>query len=97
MSRGNVLIGDGRILSVGAEPPPDGIEVLDVTGKFVLPGFIDAHNPREPALRGAAGARVGSDHAPERERRVPTGTSRSDGWSRPDTWPVPITSGPGCS
>ena len=43
MSRGNVLIGDGRILSVGAEPPPDGIEVLDVTGKFVLPGFIDAH------------------------------------------------------
>ncbi|MYF76835.1 MAG: amidohydrolase family protein [Acidobacteria bacterium] len=43
MSRGNVLVGDGRILSVGAEMPPDGIETLDVTGKFVLPGFIDAH------------------------------------------------------
>ena len=43
MSRANVLVGDGRILSVGAETPPDGIETLDVTGKFVLPGFIDAH------------------------------------------------------
>ncbi|MXZ60107.1 MAG: amidohydrolase family protein [Acidobacteria bacterium] len=43
MSRANVLVGDGRILSVGAETPPDGVETLDVTGKFVLPGFIDAH------------------------------------------------------
>lgn len=43
MSQANVLVGDGRILSVGAELPPDGIETLDVTGKFVLPGFIDAH------------------------------------------------------
>lgn len=43
MSRANVLIGDGRILSVGPEAPPAGIETLDVTGKFVLPGFIDAH------------------------------------------------------
>ena len=43
MSRANVLIGDGRILSVGSEAPPAGIETLDVSGKFVLPGFIDAH------------------------------------------------------
>ena len=43
MSRANVLVGGGRILAVGAETPPDGIETLDVTGKFVLPGFIDAH------------------------------------------------------
>ena len=43
MSRANVLIGDGRILSVGPEAPPAGIETLDVSGKFVLPGFIDAH------------------------------------------------------
>ena len=43
MSRVNVLIGDGRILSVGPEMPPAGVETLDVSGKFVLPGFIDAH------------------------------------------------------
>ena len=43
MSRANVLVGDGRILAVGADAPPAGVETLDVTGKFVLPGFIDAH------------------------------------------------------
>ncbi len=43
MSRANVLIGNGRILSVGPEDPPAGVETLDVSGKFVLPGFIDAH------------------------------------------------------
>ena len=43
MSRANVLIADGRILSVGPEMPPAGVETLDVSGKFVLPGFIDAH------------------------------------------------------
>ena len=43
MSVANVLIADGRILSVGPEAPPAGIETVDVSGKFVLPGFIDAH------------------------------------------------------
>ncbi|MDE2881963.1 MAG: amidohydrolase, partial [Acidobacteriota bacterium] len=43
MSSANVLIGDGRILSVGPDAPPAGVETLDVSGKFVLPGFIDAH------------------------------------------------------
>ena len=43
MSPANVLIGDGRILSVGPEAPPAGIETLDASGKFVLPGFVDAH------------------------------------------------------
>ena len=43
MSPANVLIGDGRILSVGSGAPPAGVETLDVAGKFVLPGFIDAH------------------------------------------------------
>ena len=43
MARANVLVGGGRILSVGPEAPPAGVETLDVSGKFVLPGFIDAH------------------------------------------------------
>ena len=43
MSRANVLIADGRILSVGPEEPPAGVETLDASGKFVLPGFLDAH------------------------------------------------------
>jgi imidazolonepropionase-like amidohydrolase len=42
---GTILLADGKIAAVqgpGFEPPP-GTEVVDATGKWVLPGFIDAH------------------------------------------------------
>jgi imidazolonepropionase-like amidohydrolase len=42
---GTVLVADGKIAAVsgpGFEPPP-GTDVVDATGKWVLPGFIDAH------------------------------------------------------
>ena len=42
---GTVLMRDGKIAAV--EGPgfavPDGVDVVDATGKWVLPGFIDAH------------------------------------------------------
>jgi imidazolonepropionase-like amidohydrolase len=42
--RGTVLIRDGRIAAVGdAVAVPDGALVIDATGKWVLPGFIEAH------------------------------------------------------
>lgn len=42
--RAEVLVGDGRILSVGAAPAlPAGIETVEAEGRFVLPGLIDAH------------------------------------------------------
>jgi imidazolonepropionase-like amidohydrolase len=40
---GTVLIEDGVITGVSGDPAPDGAEVIDATGKWVLPGFIDAH------------------------------------------------------
>src|SRR5215469_9693199 len=41
---GTVLVQDGRIAAVGQSVAvPAGIEVVDATGKWVLPGFIDAH------------------------------------------------------
>ena len=43
MSRADVLIGGGRILSVGLESPSSAAREVDVSGKFVLPGFLDAH------------------------------------------------------
>jgi imidazolonepropionase-like amidohydrolase len=42
---GTVIVAGGRIEAVlepGAQPPP-GTSVVDATGKWVLPGFIDAH------------------------------------------------------
>jgi len=45
IERGTVLLRDGKIAAV--EGPgfaaPAGVDVVDATGKWVLPGFIDAH------------------------------------------------------
>ena len=40
---GDILIDSGKIVAVGAELPANGAEVIDLGGKFVLPGLIDAH------------------------------------------------------
>ena len=41
---GTVLVIDGRIAAVGADlEPPPGVDVIDATGRWVLPGLVDAH------------------------------------------------------
>jgi imidazolonepropionase-like amidohydrolase len=42
---GTVLVADGKITAVGGPDltPPPGVATVDATGKWVLPGFIDAH------------------------------------------------------
>jgi imidazolonepropionase-like amidohydrolase len=41
---GTVLVQDGRIAAVGESVSvPEGVEVVDAAGGWVLPGFIDAH------------------------------------------------------
>lgn len=47
IEHGDVVIRDGRIASVGPTGTvaiPAGAAVRDVTGKFILPGFIDIHD-----------------------------------------------------
>jgi CubicO group peptidase (beta-lactamase class C family)/imidazolonepropionase-like amidohydrolase len=42
----DILVADGRISAVGASgtiPPPPETRVLDFSGRFVIPGLIDAH------------------------------------------------------
>src|SRR5712692_795419 len=44
IERGTVLMENGKIAAVGAEVTiPDGARVVDATGSWVLPGFIEAH------------------------------------------------------
>ena len=44
LNRGTLLISAGKITAVnGAVKPPPDAEVIDATGKWVLPGFVDAH------------------------------------------------------
>lgn len=38
-----LILRDGRIESIGTAAPPAGVRVLDLRGKYVLPGLIDAH------------------------------------------------------
>jgi imidazolonepropionase-like amidohydrolase len=44
IENGTVLVVDGKITAVGADVPvPDGVDVVDAAGTWVLPGFIEAH------------------------------------------------------
>jgi imidazolonepropionase-like amidohydrolase len=38
-----IVLRDGKVESIGTGPAPAGIKALDVRGKYVLPGLIDAH------------------------------------------------------
>ncbi|WP_033294158.1 amidohydrolase family protein [Amycolatopsis jejuensis] len=38
-----VTIRGGRVVSAGTEPAPQNAEMVDVTGKFVIPGLLDAN------------------------------------------------------
>ena len=38
-----VVLRNGRIESIGTAPAPTGVAILDLKGKYLLPGLIDAH------------------------------------------------------
>ena len=45
IEKGSLLIHAGKIKAVGANMAvPDGVRVIDATGRFVMPGIIDSHS-----------------------------------------------------
>lgn len=43
--KGMILVKDGKITEVGENIKiPEGAEVIDAQGKFIMPGIIDAHS-----------------------------------------------------
>ncbi|MBM7615414.1 amidohydrolase [Alkaliphilus hydrothermalis] len=45
LEKGSVLVQDGKIKEIGETiTAPEGVEVIDATGKMVFPGMIDAHS-----------------------------------------------------
>jgi imidazolonepropionase-like amidohydrolase len=45
IENGTVLIRDGKIAAVGTDVVvPSGVPVIDVSGRFVLPGIVDSHS-----------------------------------------------------
>ncbi|MDN3025516.1 amidohydrolase family protein [Streptomyces sp. S.PB5] len=54
LPQGDVLVEDGRIAAVGPGIDADA-EVLDMTGRIVIPGFVDTHRHTwEASIRGVA-------------------------------------------
>ena len=55
IERVNVVVRDGRIVTVGRPAPPRDLPVVDGSGRTLLPGFIEAHGhvPNATALRDA--------------------------------------------
>jgi cytosine/adenosine deaminase-related metal-dependent hydrolase len=51
---GDVLIGDDRILAIGESLGAGGADVIDVTGRIIMPGLVNAHlHTWQTGLRGA--------------------------------------------
>ena len=45
IEQGDILIEKGKIVAIGKNlTPPPGVTVIDATGKFVMPGIVDAHS-----------------------------------------------------
>ncbi|MDX1418735.1 MAG: amidohydrolase family protein [Rubricoccaceae bacterium] len=60
-----LVIDDGRIACVGATcPTPEGAETVDLAGRFVTPGLVDAHVhfAQTGWLDGRPDAGIGTDH-----------------------------------
>ena len=43
LPKATVALRDGKIVSVGSAAAPSGLTVIDVRGRYVIPGLIDAH------------------------------------------------------
>jgi 5-methylthioadenosine/S-adenosylhomocysteine deaminase len=70
LPRGDVLIDDGRIAAIAPDIDATGAEIVDASGKVVLPGFVDTHRHTwQTAFRG-----LGSDWTFDQYRVAVHGT-----------------------
>ena len=65
LAPGDVLVDGGKIAQVGSGiEPPEGAEVIDCTGKILLPGMFDAHvHLREPGRNDKETIKTGTEAA----------------------------------
>lgn len=43
VANANLVVRDGRVVSLGTSEAPAGAEIVDLAGRWVVPGFINAH------------------------------------------------------
>ncbi len=44
IERATLVVADGKVVSLSTAPPPAGADVIDLTGKHVIPGLVDSHS-----------------------------------------------------
>ncbi|MCG3129435.1 MAG: Adenine deaminase [Phycisphaerae bacterium] len=45
LPRASILVQDGKIVQIGEDVAvPDGVTVIDASGRFIMPGIVDAHS-----------------------------------------------------
>ena len=54
--KADILVEGGKIAAVGKGFPAEGAEVTDVKGKYLFPGFIDAHTHMDLEVSGTVTA-----------------------------------------
>lgn len=85
IENGDVLVRDGRIAQVGASiGAPAGVQVLEGSGWYVMPGLIDCHSHMTTQLE-----RGGGSDRHERGQRVNTGLRILDSVNPRYGWLVP--------
>lgn len=85
LESGDVLIRDGRVAQVGAGiAAPAGVQVLEGSGWYVMPGLIDCHSHMTTQLE-----RGGGSDRHERGQRVNTGLRILDSVNPRYGWLVP--------
>jgi dihydropyrimidinase len=70
--RADLLVEDDKIVAVAAELDAEGAEVVDASGKLIMPGFIDAHTHMDMPFGGTMTA---DDWATGTEAAVAGGTT----------------------
>jgi cytosine/creatinine deaminase len=81
----DILVRDGAIVAIEPDlPPPHGAEVVDVPGRLILPGLVEAHCHLDKTLFGGdwvphtAGDALADRIATERRRRAELGVPNVD-------------------
>ncbi len=85
---GTLLVEDGKIVSVGTDLDTDGYKIVDCAGKYLLPGFIDAH-----VHTGVWGEGARDDH----DANEVTDAIRTCGCSMPSTRRTSVSRTPGAA
>ena len=60
----NILIADGKVKQISSQEiiPPENTTIIDATGKWITPGFIDTHTHYDAEIIASPGIKESARH-----------------------------------